>query len=155
MNFEFEKKQANQKAEQDKKDLVQKEQARKQQLVIYFISGILLLVFGFGIFAYRNYLQKQRANRELDVKNHKIESAYKIIEDKNREITDSINYAKRIQSAMLPTKEQILKAFPDSFVLFRPKAIVSGDFYFMSKARMALHSWPLPIVLAMGCPVHL
>jgi serine phosphatase RsbU (regulator of sigma subunit) len=132
MNFEFEKKQATQKAEQDKKDLVEREQEHKQQLIIYFISGILLLVFGFAIFAYRNYLQKQRANRELDIKNRKIESAYKIIEDKNREITDSINYAKLIQSAMLPSKEQIQKTFPESFVLFKPKAIVSGDFYFLA-----------------------
>jgi serine phosphatase RsbU (regulator of sigma subunit) len=102
-------------------------------LVIYFISGILLLVVGFAIFAYRSYLQKQIANKQLDEKNKKIESAYAVIEDKNREITDSINYARRIQSAMLPTKELIQKAFPQSFVLFKPKDIVSGDFYFMSQ----------------------
>jgi len=133
MNFEFEKKQAGEKAEQDKKDAIQKEQAHKQQIVIYFISVILLLVFGFAIFAYRSYLQKQRANKELDEKNKKIESAYMVIEEKNREITDSINYAKRIQSAMLPTRELMHAALPQSFVLFKPKAIVSGDFYFMAK----------------------
>jgi serine phosphatase RsbU (regulator of sigma subunit)/Flp pilus assembly protein TadD len=133
MNYDFEKKQAAEKAEQDKKDAIQKEQAFKQQLIIYFISGILLLVFGFAIFAYRSYLQKQKANMQLDEKNRKIEGAYTIIEEKNREITDSINYAKRIQNAMLPTKELIQSAFPQNFVLFKPKAIVSGDFYFMSK----------------------
>jgi serine phosphatase RsbU (regulator of sigma subunit) len=48
---------------------------------------------------------------------------------KNEDITSSIQYAKRIQDAILPTKEHIQKLFPDSFVLFKPKDIVSGDFY--------------------------
>ena len=52
-----------------------------------------------------------------------------IIEEKNKDITDSINYAKQIQEALLPPQEDIEKAFKDSFVLFMPKDIVSGDFY--------------------------
>jgi len=134
MTFEFEKKQATAKADQDKKDVVQKEQAHKQQLVIYFISGILLLVFAFAVFAYRSYMQKQKANKELDNRNHKLESAYHVIEEKNREITDSINYARRIQQAILPSVEEIKKALPNSFVLYKPKDIVSGDFYFFHTA---------------------
>jgi serine phosphatase RsbU (regulator of sigma subunit) len=51
------------------------------------------------------------------------------LSQKNNEITDSINYAKRIQSAILPPLENIQNAFPCSFVLFMPKDIVSGDFY--------------------------
>lgn len=129
MNFQFEKKQAEAKAEQDKKDAVEKEQAQRQRVTIYFISGILLLVFVFAIFVYRSYLQKQKANDELDEKNKKIEGAYSIIAEKNREITDSITYAKRIQRAMLPSKEELKEHLPHSFVLFKPKAIVSGDFY--------------------------
>ncbi len=57
-----------------------------------------------------------------------------IIREKNKEITDSINYAKRIQESILPPAEQLEKALPDSFVLFRPKDIVSGDFYWYSPA---------------------
>ena len=133
MNFDFEKKQAAIKADQDKKDALQQEQARKQELIIYFISGILLIVFAFAIFAYRSYLQKQKANSELDSRNNEIEKAYHIIEEKNREITDSINYAKRIQSAMLPSVEVIQKFVPQSFILFKPKDIVSGDFYFFTR----------------------
>ncbi|MBW8051619.1 MAG: PAS domain S-box protein [Cytophagales bacterium] len=51
----------------------------------------------------------------------------------NKEITDSINYAKRIQSAIIPSVDEIKKYFPDSFVLFKPKDIVSGDFYWFGK----------------------
>lgn len=56
-----------------------------------------------------------------------------LIEKKNEEITDSINYAQRIQQAILPNLEDISAAFPASFVLYKPKDIVSGDFYFYTK----------------------
>jgi len=54
-----------------------------------------------------------------------------ILEEKNQEIVDSINYALRLQTAILPTVKRIKFALPDSFVMFRPKDIVSGDFYWM------------------------
>ncbi len=55
-----------------------------------------------------------------------------IIRNKNKDITDSINYAKRIQQAKLPEKKEIYAALPQCFVLFKPKDIVSGDFYYFS-----------------------
>ena len=51
--------------------------------------------------------------------------------DKNKEITDSINYAKRIQSSLIPKENEFTRSFKDSFVLFKPKDIVSGDFYWI------------------------
>lgn len=51
------------------------------------------------------------------------------LEEKNNEIVDSINYAKRIQDALIPPKSVLQKILPNSFVLFKPKDIVSGDFY--------------------------
>lgn len=53
----------------------------------------------------------------------------KIIEEKNKDITDSINYAKKIQDAILPTIEHVSESLPDSFIFFEPRDIVSGDFY--------------------------
>lgn len=58
-----------------------------------------------------------------------IEEQKEILAEKNKEITDSIYYAKRIQTALLPSEEEFRKHFRESFVLFRPKDIVSGDFY--------------------------
>jgi serine phosphatase RsbU (regulator of sigma subunit) len=55
------------------------------------------------------------------------------IEVQNKNITASINYAKRLQEAMLPLAEQICKTFPQSFILYKPKDIVSGDFYWFSE----------------------
>ena len=57
----------------------------------------------------------------------------KVIEEKNKDITDSIDYAKTIQEAILPTKELKNQIFPDSFILFKPKDIVSGDFFWFAE----------------------
>ncbi len=81
---------------------------------------------------YYNYKLKQKKNIELAIQNQRIETAHKIIKDKNNEITDSINYALNIQQAILPDVQTISKALPESFVLFKPKDIVSGDFYFFT-----------------------
>ena len=72
----------------------------------------------------KRILEKTVAERTKEVVMQKDQIA-----EKNREITDSINYAKRIQSAILPDLKDVKKAFPNSFILFKPKDIVSGDFY--------------------------
>lgn len=69
--------------------------------------------------------QKQDAEKQKQIAiKHKEEA-----EEQQKEITDSIRYAKRIQSAIIPKVRQIQRDFPDSFILFLPKDIVSGDFY--------------------------
>jgi serine phosphatase RsbU (regulator of sigma subunit) len=66
------------------------------------------------------------SNKQLELKND-------IIEEKNKDITDSINYAKKIQEAILPSMQLKRTLFPDSFILFQPRDIVSGDFYWFSE----------------------
>jgi serine phosphatase RsbU (regulator of sigma subunit) len=73
-------------------------------------------------------LEKEVASRTQQVVQQK-----DIIERKNKDITDSINYAKRIQEAILPSKETVKRLFPASFILYKPKDIVSGDFYWMEQ----------------------
>jgi serine phosphatase RsbU (regulator of sigma subunit)/PAS domain-containing protein len=65
----------------------------------------------------------------LDITQQK--HAEEIIREKNKDITDSINYAKRIQAAILPSRELVKQHLPDNFILYRPKDIVAGDFYWM------------------------
>lgn len=62
-----------------------------------------------------------------------IEQQHGQLEEKTREITDSINYAKRIQTAFIPTQQAFAAHLPESFVYFRPKDIVSGDFYWITR----------------------
>lgn len=71
-----------------------------------------------------------------------------VIEYKNRNITDSINYAKRIQEAILPSKELMRSRFPESFILYRPKDIVAGDFYWFAEKEGKF------IVAACDCTGH-
>jgi serine phosphatase RsbU (regulator of sigma subunit) len=80
-------------------------------------------------------LETQKEILEVQVKErtHEINEQKKEIEEKNKDITDSINYAKRIQDAILPARELKHRIFPNAFVLFKPKDIVSGDFYWFAE----------------------
>ncbi len=77
--------------------------------------------------------QLSEKNEEIVRQNEEIGLQKSLIEKKNHNITASITYAKRIQEAMLPKNEQIRQYLPDFFVFFRPRDIVSGDFYFVEK----------------------
>lgn len=82
----------------------------------------LLLVLLLAFFIYRGYREKKSANLEMTKQKE-------IIEEKNKEITDSIHYAKRIQRALLASDKTLNANLPEYFVLYKPKDIVSGDFY--------------------------
>ena len=82
---------------------------------------------------YRNLQQKKKANDKLQNAYVEIEVKSNLLEEKNKEVFDSINYAKRLQEAILPNNEFIKKLFPESFVFYRPKDIVSGDFYWFEQ----------------------
>jgi serine phosphatase RsbU (regulator of sigma subunit) len=99
---------------------------RAQQAII--ISLIILLVVALILFrSIRSILRKEeQMTRNL------IESKREI-EAKNKDITDSIIYAKRIQDAILPSLEKIREALPNSFIYYRPRDIVSGDFYWFTE----------------------
>lgn len=102
MNFDFEKKEAATKLEQEKKEAIANAESKKQKIIIWSICGILILVIAFAIFAYKSFLQKQKANKAISKQKE-------IIEHKQKEILDSIHYAKRIQSAMLTSEKYIQK----------------------------------------------
>jgi len=91
---------------------------------------LLCIAIALGI-AY-SYYAIRKANVQITLQKQKIESQKDVIEKKNQEMVDSINYARTIQSATLPRREQWHKLLPDSFVLFKPKDIVSGDFYWLA-----------------------
>jgi len=135
-------------------DLAFNEKIKKQRTIIISFIIVFLLVTGFSVVLFRLYQHKRNANLLLDIKKieitrqrdhlellnkellhqkEEIVSQRNEIEKKNTHITDSIRYAKRIQQAILPSKELVDKLLPDSFIFFRPKDIVSGDFYWLDK----------------------
>ena len=75
----------------------------------------------------------QKLYQELKQRNEEIEAQRDQIDNKNRKMTDSIIYAQRIQKALLPSEEYLKKLLPRSFVLYIPKDIVSGDFYWVER----------------------
>jgi len=117
----------------NKDKALQDAQLKRQKLTIWFFT------IGFGIISilliliFRLFKQKQKANVILEQKNEEISLQRDHIFQQNKEITDSIEYASRIQTALLPPKELIDKIIPDSFILFKPRDIVSGDFYWLSE----------------------
>lgn len=118
--------------EQDKKDIRASEEKEKQQVITYSILAGLVLVVILALFIYRSYRQKQKANDIITLQKKEVESQKYLIEEKHKEITDSINYAERIQRSFLATKEHLDENLIDYFIMFKPKDVVSGDFYWSS-----------------------
>ncbi|MGC8823957.1 MAG: tetratricopeptide repeat protein [Bacteroidales bacterium] len=108
------------KYESEKKDFLLQQQLatiRHQWMMTRILAGATLIVIIFFIFGVIEYWQKRRA--------------YHILEIQKKNITDSINYASKIQSALLPPETLLHNLLPDSFVLYMPKEVVSGDFYWV------------------------
>jgi ligand-binding sensor domain-containing protein/serine phosphatase RsbU (regulator of sigma subunit) len=93
----------------------------------------LVLLFLFIRFWIRQFFNLSRENQEREMFAKQIMLQKEELTFKNKAITDSINYAKRIQTAMLPPYKLFKSIFPSSFILFMPKDIVSGDFYWVNK----------------------
>lgn len=93
-----------------------------------FILGFVLVAV-VSIIALKNLQDKRKANKKLTLAYDEIDFKNKLVEEKNKSITDSINYAKRIQSALLASDTLLQKNLPSYFIFYKPKDIVSGDFY--------------------------
>jgi serine phosphatase RsbU (regulator of sigma subunit)/tetratricopeptide (TPR) repeat protein len=108
-----------------------KTESEKQKAISIGIS-IGLALFGLlSFFIFRSYKQKQKANILLAAQNNEINEKKNIIEEKQKEILDSISYAKRLQEAILPPIDSLNKYFESAFIYYKPKDIVAGDFYWM------------------------
>jgi serine phosphatase RsbU (regulator of sigma subunit) len=147
--------------EQESKIKVQLATLEKQKLILYFVLFALILVSFLGYYIYRGYKIKKEANIRLEEKNRTISLQKDEIEKQKdlaeaqrdqiayqkKHITDSIMYAKRIQTALIPS----LELFSDKlehFVLYKPLAIVSGDFYWVSSQGN------LQIIISADCTGH-
>lgn len=110
----------------------QLELAAKQKQIIIAVSVGLALVFFLMLFAVRANAQRKKANAKLTEQNV-------IIAEKNKDITDSITYARRIQQSVLPDEELLRANVDQAFILYAPRDIVSGDFYWFRKEGTRLY----------------
>ncbi|GAB4327597.1 MAG: hypothetical protein OHK0038_01300 [Flammeovirgaceae bacterium] len=139
-----------------KEKKMQEDENQRQRYIGYGLMFFIFSLFVLSFLLFKNNREKVKTNRlltkqkkEIDEKNNilhdtneelkftldLVEKQKHSIEYQNHNIMSSISYAKRIQNAMLPKKEFIQRFLPESFVLFRPKDVVSGDFYWFTETK--------------------
>lgn len=119
-----------------------KEKENKLQKVFLLVVGIALIIsIILGVSVLKQYRDKKKAN-------HIIIEQKEILEEKQKEIIDSITYAKHLQEAILPTEKIVKSFFPESFIFYKPKDIVAGDFYWLE------HQEELIFIAAADCTGH-
>ncbi len=131
----------------EEKIAIQLEAIQKQKLVILAAIVALVLLLGLAYFIFVNYKNKKRANELLEERNMKITAQRDQIAYQKKHITDSIHYAQKIQRAILPSMELFTDEL-DHFVLYKPRDIVSGDFYWVDKLDNK------QVIIAADCTGH-
>lgn len=115
----------------EKKEAVAAEESRRQRLVLWLIGIAALGITIVAALIYRSLQQNKKAKKIIELKSKETEEQKHLVEHKQKEIIDSITYAKRLQQAILPAVDEILKYLPNTFLYYKPKDIVAGDFYWM------------------------
>ena len=177
MNYEFDKekktKEIQHQAELKHQKIIHKAKTHQMRIIILsaFLGVALLMLL--SLFIFKSYKTKQKANESLKLKNaeifqqkeeietqrdeieekkNDIEINHKIVVQQNKEIGASIHYAQRIQKAVLPNSNFIKQYLNDYFILFRPRDIVSGDFYWTAKVER--NNTTYLIIAASDCTGH-
>lgn len=127
MKYESVKKDAELKIKEEQLKSKSAQNAKQRLFTIASVVALIMALIAV-FFIYRSYRQNKRNARELALKNH-------LIEEKSKEITDSINYARLIQQSLLASKTMLDKNLNDYFVFYKPKDIVSGDFYWGAESQ--------------------
>ncbi len=158
------------------KQKIQQAEIEKQKFRNYIMAGIIFVILIIGLIILRSFIQKKKMNKLLIDKNSEIqqqkeeietqngfllqqkeeiltqkeelEFQKEIAEESNRQITSSINYASRIQFAMLHGESILEDTFNQYFILYKPRDIVSGDFYWIKKIRNYI------VIVAADCTGH-
>jgi ligand-binding sensor domain-containing protein/serine phosphatase RsbU (regulator of sigma subunit) len=107
---------------------------KKWWFILSCFAAVVYLIYLYGRMRERRHeAQQLYLQRELDARTSEVQEKNKELRRKNKDITDSINYAKRIQKATMPNPGQLSEILPEAFIFFRPRDIVSGDFYWFSQ----------------------
>ena len=138
--YEYEKQKAIDDAEHEKVLAIKQEEKEKQQIIMIASIGGLVLVVVFLIFVFNRLRITRKQKQVIEEQKETVERAHQELESKNTEIMDSISYAKRIQSAILPSDRLLNECLKDLFVLYKPKDVVAGDFYWLESYAKASDS---------------
>lgn len=116
--------------QQKQAELIHHEQlAKANRKAIIILAVGLGLIFLTSLVIFYLLLQNKKRRKEVETQNQLIEAQKAQLEKHNKQIQDSINYASRIQKAILPIQSQISASFDEHFIFYQPREVVSGDFY--------------------------
>ena len=101
-------------------------EAENMRLIVFAVISLILVIN--VIYFYKRYLVQRKDKELIAIQKEQIEA-------RSQEVMDSIIYAKRIQAAILPRENKIKKLLPDSFILYKPKDVVAGDFYWLEEIK--------------------
>ncbi|MCQ2975292.1 MAG: SpoIIE family protein phosphatase [Bacteroidales bacterium] len=121
-------------------EIAENERELKFKYIIITISIIFILIFIFGIIIFRIWLKTKKQNKllkfqkeEIEIQRENLEKQNNIISKKNNEIQSSIHYASLIQQSVLPENDLLNELFKEYYVIYKPKDIVTGDFYWANQ----------------------
>lgn len=136
--YEYDKKSFQDSVERAEHDKIITEKLKRQTTEIektqqrsIFLVIIIALVIISAVFIFRRLRISQKQNQIIERQRDKVEKQRNVLDEKNQEILDSMNYAKRLQNAILPASNHFDELFRDYFSYFAPKDVVSGDFYWL------------------------
>lgn len=115
------------------------EENKRKSLQLYGSLLVVLILLILAGIIFKSSQQRKKNNLLLQQKNTEITRQKEIVEEQHKEITDSISYAKRIQEAILPSRYSLTENLKNGFVLFKPKDVVSGDFYWLENHQEAIY----------------
>ncbi len=145
LEYDFNKKREVQRIESENRQAVSNAEITAQKKLTTYAILALIVLSGLILFVFRSYNEKRKANSIISKQKE-------IVEHKQKEIVDSINYAKYIQNALLPDEKVISEI--NSFILFKPKDIVSGDFYWIYENKNNTLNHSEIYVAAADCTGH-
>jgi serine phosphatase RsbU (regulator of sigma subunit) len=128
LKYEYDKKMLADSVKGQEEKKVISAQLKEEKTKGYALYGGVVLLIIFSLFVFNRFKISQKQKLIIQKQKH-------IVEEKHKEITDSINYAERIQRSFIATKEVLDENLSDYFVFFKPKDVVSGDFYWANKLK--------------------
>ncbi len=109
MSYAYEKKEIIAIAEQEKQNAIHAEEKTKQRILMFSVAGVLLLVIIFSLFVYNRFRIAKSQKQIIELQKKQVDEAYDILHEKNKEVLDSIHYARRIQRSLLTSEKYIAK----------------------------------------------
>ena len=129
--YEYENQKAIDDLQYEKQIALEKEAKSRQKVITYFIASGLALVVVFLVFVFNRLRITKQQKKTIENQKQIVEHQKAEVEEAHQEIQDSIAYAKRIQSAILPPIKLVKEYLKESFILYKPKDVVAGDFYWL------------------------